>query len=492
VDSQGSFLADAGLHGRRIPGQSADWEIQTDESYRRVQPSLITVDHLAGPNALQDRLSDLDRMVSGELPVVFSVGEQEVQARIARAVRSQSVVGVFTEMIIRTNTAPSDDLRQTVQAAYSYIRSMGMESDPNEKAFANSGVHLIRRAPELVHRAKLPSLGLRITHDKRLAQGDTSHLVSANSAGETVFASSEGLNLGVYLLDAYLGPLLGAMTPFVWAFSAARTLGVLIYSLGCPIVGASGEASELLQLLTQQSADRSTTIPVISAGSASDAVQWWIGKLNSMFGVLSDPAVYSDSSGRYDPAKHLRALMTVEQLFRRVYSIQTAHRDSNARRVLLFTVLDTLHRLTNRDLITHCRPSFAMKTLQNLCSEMPASAAELLLPAAHRGVAALSEIQDGFFIGRQSGGDRVELFHKNGTVEELKADDAVACYVELLRNATHGHGTNRSGRIGRTDALLAQHNGSVGHDLALLGYLYLLDVLIRPDVLRKVLYAGGR
>ncbi len=60
-----------------------------------------------------------------------------------------------------------------------------------------------------------------------------------------------------------------------------------------------------------------------------------------MFAVLTDPAVFTDHQQSYQPAKHLHALLTVEQLSRRVASIQTAHRDTNARRVLLFPVLDT-------------------------------------------------------------------------------------------------------------------------------------------------------
>ena len=43
--------------------------------------------------------------------------------------------------------------------------------------------------------------------------------------------------------------------------------------------------------------------------------------------MLSDPAIFTDRDGSYVPAKHLHALMTVEQLFRRVSSIQTSYRD---------------------------------------------------------------------------------------------------------------------------------------------------------------------
>ncbi len=62
----------------------------------------------------------------------------------------------------------------------------------------------------------------------------------------------------------------------------------------------------------------------------------------------------------------------------------------------------------------------------------------------------------------------------------------------MLRNATHGHSSNKAGRVELTNTLLAHHDGTLPHNLALLGYLYLLDVLAHPDVLRKHLYRGGK
>ncbi|KJK35828.1 hypothetical protein UK23_42570 [Lentzea aerocolonigenes] len=185
-------------------------------------------------------------------------------------------------------------------------------------------------------------------------------------------------------------------------------------------------------------------------------------------------------------------MLTVEQLFRRVSASQFAHRDLNARRVLLFTVLDTLERLTGRKFETHCTLSFAQRTLQNLESTIPPDAAELLLPAAHRAVAALVHTQDGFYLQRQLRTADVELPNGSGGVKRVAPEKAAADYLKLLRNATHGHGSNKSGSADRTNALLAHHTGDLPDDLDLLGYLYLLDLLARPEMLRRVLYRKGR
>jgi len=208
-----------------------------------------------------------------------------------------------------------------------------------------------------------------------------------------------------------------------------------------------------------------------------------------MFAVLGDPTVFTDEEGFYVPTKHLHALLSVEQLFRRVFSSQTSHRDTNARRTLLFTILDTLERLTGRDLSCHCSLEFAQKILLGLKSQIPPGAAEVLLPGAERAVEALKRLQDGFFLSYRKGMPSIEWTEPNGAVRSLGHDAATAQYIKVLRDATHGHGTKNTKHIPRTNALLTHHNGHIPHDTGLLGYLYLLDLISRPDDLRRALYA---
>ena len=74
-------------------------------------------------------------------------------------------------------------------------------------------------------------------------------------------------------------------------------------------------------------------------------------------------------------------------------------------------------------------------------------------------------------------------------MKAMSQDDATAFYVKALRDATHGHGSNKAAARDRTTALLAQHDGRIPHDLGLLAMLYLLDLLAYPDRLRRVLHA---
>ncbi len=116
----------------------------------------------------------------------------------------------------------------------------------------------------------------------------------------------------------------------------------------------------------------------------------------------------------------------------------------------------------------------------------------MLLPAAERAVTALRKVQDGFYLARQFGRDEIDVVNSGAATGKLNLEDAPSEYLEMLRNATHGFGSNNSRRVGLTNTLLAHHDGDVPHDIGFLGYLYLLDLMSQPEVLRGALYRGGR
>lgn len=333
---------------------------------------------------------------------------------------------------------------------------------------------------------------VRIEHDSQLASGDLSSIQAAHGAGELVFGSAEHLLNGAAFLDVYLGPLLGAVSPAVWCLGAIREFGIVLYSLGRAIAGSKGDAAEILHLIPVRGPSASVPMPTISGTAGSDALEWWGARLNEFFGILSDPAIFTDESGIYVPAKHIQGAASAEQLFKRVTSLQVAHRDVTARRVLFFSILDTLERLSARNIEKHCSLTFADKTLERLRATIPEPAAELLLPGAERGIAALRQVEDGFYVLRQSGKSEIEVVESGAVIERLSIERATVEYIKMLRNATHGFGSNKASRVARTNALLAHHDGDLPHDLAWLGYLYLLDILSQPEMVRGALYRDGR
>lgn len=485
----------AGLQGRLLDRKSGRWQIKTDEAYRNGPPSLVTVHHLAGPRQARPQFGRLAGLAGPALEVSRTPDVQRaLERRAKRAERTRDPVDLFSLFQLQATVASRSELPSTAEEIHAGLVDMRLEGDGSVRVFANAGVHVIQRAEELSLRARLASVLLRVEYDDQLRSDDAravGHARQALRAGGLIFSSSEKLYDGIKFLDPYVVVLRGSLSPAVWSLMATRDLGPLMFSLGRPLAGTKGDAAEMLHLMSVPGATEPVRTPEVSATACSEAVEWWTAQLNEFFGVLTDPAVFSDRTGAYVPVKHTQALLTAEQLFRRVVSIQASHRDANARRVLLYSVLDTLSRLVGRDIDTHSTLSFAEKTLGHLRTVIPPAAAEILLPAAERAVKALKDVQNGFYMLRHFGADELEIADTAG-VTRLTKEKAAAEYIKLLRNATHGHGTNRSGRVALTNALLAHHDGSIPDDLPLLGYLYLLDVLVRPDVVRRTLYASGR
>jgi hypothetical protein len=486
------YFAAAGLQSRPVDGPQGRWLLQTQERYLRIRPSLITVDHLAGPATRKPRFNLL--AAAARKSLVPDDGQHVpdgLDKHHRRAEQTHALVDAIVLWQLQTLAAPLQELAGIAEEVHHELISIGTEEDPDRKLFTAAGVHLVRRAPEVVHRAKLSSVLLQVEHDPRLRTGDVDNLRGVLAADESVFAASENLYHGIYLFDAYLGPLLGALTPSIWAFSATRALGVIVYSLGQPLAGTLGDAVELLQVLPSQGAREPSQVPTLPTAAAEQALAWWTDRLSHMFAVLTDPAVFTDRQKIYQPAKHLHALLTVEQLFRRIASIQTTYRDTDARLVLLFSVLDTLERLTGRSVDVLCSLPFARARLDAVTAKLASEAGTILLPAAERAIWALQQVQDGFYLRKQLGTETINVPTARSATRSLNPDLAAAEYVKVLRNATHGHGSNKTGRVELTNALLTHHNGELPHDLALLGYVYLLDLLAHPDVLTKHLYRGG-
>jgi hypothetical protein len=202
------------------------WRVQTVERYRGQRPSLAQVDHLAGPNTRRPRLDLLAGAAVSADAILPDVGGQlprELAELREPAIRSGLPVDGWSSRLADTSLAPADRLVEVVEAIHRDICETAREGDPAARPHADAGVHLVRRDPMIVHRAKLTSTLLQVEHDPVLQDGDLATLRAGLAAGP-VLASSQGLFEGIVLFDAYLGPLLGALAPHVWAFAAPRVL----------------------------------------------------------------------------------------------------------------------------------------------------------------------------------------------------------------------------------------------------------------------------
>ena len=473
--------------GLQVRGEKAGgFRVRTEESYLGKRPDLVTATHLYGagrPNRLQ-LLTRMEERASVDLDYVRI--QAHLDALAERAARGDGLVHLLNHVQGALALTPTKDLESNAAQILAGLEEVGWQGsdDGSPGPFHSPGLALLGTSTTLQLRLRIPSIFLRIANDPKLAAGSTQHLQDAQSQKNMLFPSSHGLYEGIYMLDPYVGPLRGATSPSIWCLAAPRTFGTLLVLLGRGIAGTRGEPTEPLQTIMIKGPLKGYEAPLHGLDEQSDAVEWWAQALNSLFGVISDPAVFSSKEGVYQASAHLNAMLSLEQLFRRVTSSLVQHRDVTARQALMYTCLDTLEGLTGRNLLTQFEATQAVKCLARIRARMPETAQRVLLPSADRAAAALAQVQQGFTMARDQGQTVLEWAGKTATFER-----AAASYLVALRNATHGHGGDKgtAEQRERNTTLLIQHNGDIPEDLSLLAYLYLLDLLVDPERLRRIL-----
>jgi len=475
-----SIFRDAGLQVRAHGCPPGERVIATDEQFLRRRPELVEARYLAGPGGSALGFEGLGGLSEDVVDASARKTLAEHGVRIPQG--SDSLVDSITRAKLRVMVVRGHEVGGVVKGVWDDLSNSRVEGSSNP-AFPNAAVVAIKRHRTLLQRVHLLPLVLRLRHDPLAQAGDLERLRMESESGGLIFNASNGLRDGVYFLEPYLSPLLGALSPAVWAFSAPRGHGQLIFSLGRQLAGLPEFPTDLLGTISVPGAQEAVDFHDFQPSAAASATNWWANRLNEMFGVLSDFSVFASRDHLHLPSQHLQALLSVEQLFRRVTSALLSDRDKNARLVLLFTALDTLEGLTGHNLQWMCELGNAESVLERARAQMPTAAQDILLPGASRGVAALRRLQDGFFLKTPDG--RLDV-HADGRPPMSLAQGA-AEYLKMMRNATHGHGPTRARQRDLAEQLLARHDGELHPDLGLLAYLYLLDLLVEPARLRRIL-----
>ncbi|WP_129789225.1 hypothetical protein [Promicromonospora panici] len=112
-----------------------------------------------------------------------------------------------------------------------------------------------------------------------------------------MFGAGSELTSGVMMFDAYLLPLMAALTPHAWGFPIARIEGILVCSFGRAVSGTSESKSGLLDTLYIPGRHDPVEVREFVDASAPDlALHWWANALNRMFGVVTDPVTFANRS----------------------------------------------------------------------------------------------------------------------------------------------------------------------------------------------------
>jgi hypothetical protein len=421
------LFKDAGLQTKAT---SNGWVVRTKESYLQTRPDLVVAQGLIGPG------QDLpETLVIPAGPTGLEARAGDYAKLVPPAPVEMSFLDLFNCGRIAVTLSDAENAGSEASGLLSRLKSI-RTIETNEQAFPAASLIGIIPRQALYARMKIPQVMVRLSTD---ADFDPKKARAALKGGDTIFRSAEGLANGVYMLDAYLGPLLAALSPGVWCIECPRDVPLLL-SLGTQVAGTTALPADLLSTIYRPGADRVIDFLPHDPAAALSSVDWWSNRLNLMFSVISDPSVFVDECGLYQPRRHLESLLTIEQVFRRTTSVRLNHQDTHASRSLLFSILDTMEAVLGWQIGTMLTPAFAAKTLDRVQRSMPVPAQDILLPACHRAVKALDEVGEGFFLTDGNGGIPTGSGRKSSD-----RGAATSEYLRLLRNATHGFGARKGG-----------------------------------------------
>lgn len=475
-------MAELDLSAADVP--NGIWRTQTAERAENRSAGLVQVVPLIEGSARSDAGMARLRSLPPTSPLL-SLTSQQIQDEVARILQSRpGDFGAIAAAVALGTTALDD-------AVVEDVVTQGVErlrtDDGGTPLLTDADAYLVVVRPPLGTRYHMVRV-LALAHD------DPSLFLERPQpqAGELIFNPGRNLFSDTTIgLSAYLEPLLLARSPWMWGFNATRAGGIVVYSLGTVIAGRRGEAAELLQMSLPPGGMQSGARPTdVSAQTCRAALTWWVERLDGLFSELTEPLNFSDASGRYQPVRHLQVLMGIEQLFRHVQSTLAHDRDRNARRVLLFSALDTLEGLGLCSTEHATTLSHVTTVLEALRQAVPSDAQALLMPNAETAVEALREVQDGFYLRSRVGASAVSVPHADGTTRQVSLEQAAQLWLRLLRNANHGFRPDR--QVERNEALLLAHDGTVPEGLPMLSYLFLLHLLADPAARQRMFRSANR
>jgi hypothetical protein len=468
---------EAGLKATAVDAAAFQWRLETRESYERRAPNLVTLDELAGPTRAprwQILRVAADQAVTPALSQVQLLAERD---RILQQ-RPGDFTAVAAALKVVVSTVNHGVLADAAREGFESLAALTDEQ--TLPLFSQLAARFIRISPVLTRRLALARMLMHVEADPALLQRRPTP-----PSGQAAFASGWHLSSDLALTrDAYFAPLFLCASPWVWSIVCPRLPGLIVYDLGMPVVGRRGEASELLQVFFPPGRLASGGAPPISGANTGAATAWWVEKMNILLSELSDFSTYQDTNGAFVPRRQFEVFMSVEQLGRRLQGIFAHDRDVATCRALAFDAFDTLKGLAIIDLFEGCRLSRAERALTSLESALPSEISELLLIPARRAVHALHMMQAGFLSSYVNAGG-IRLPDRTGNDRLWPVGDAVALYLQLLRNANHGFTPQADANERRDQVLLMTHDGNVPADLAFLPYLYWLESFAHPERFRQ-------
>lgn len=461
---------------------SSKWQVALEEKVASGR-SMLTLSEILAPD---------DPVDIAEHPILLEAATRTIArstdflSRIETEISRIGPIGDISSLQDLTRMIYISDLTMLISAGPAFGDVTNELMNRIRKEFPRSALYFIRVDSALSLRTTILRVLMRM-------ENEPSTFKIPPLAGSGGLAFEGGIDLTDDLamgLRAFLDPLLLSLSPFAWGHRHLCDAGVLVVSFGTAVAIRSGEPNEPLNFFGRGAETSTTAPPPVSAEAIHSALAWWVEKLSSLLSSATDPCQFDAGDGSYDVARHQEALFTLNQAFRAIQSISIQHRDGFARQTLLFSALDSLESLYKVKLDNLVEAPFAERVLDNLRKQLPKESLPVLLPRAEGAVDALKEMRNSFGSGGRVSGSGVRVPNSdrgNGETAErtLNFDRAVAQYLRVRRNATHGFGGRKHKYEIRDRILLSSHSGRVPPKVADLSYLYGLNLLATGQETKK-------
>lgn len=450
-----------------IDADRSEWRIRTVEAQHGVTPKLLQLNKLADfSNASKEgsysRLLRMKKYDQFGRPDAWKIARAGHESLITN--HSDKFTAFATSARYLTAAVP------TAKQLAAVVREI--TEDMMLPLLPEASVSLIETDPSLSHRYGIVRALLPYENDPQLQTDDS-----------RVFQSAKGLLDDTTMgLGAYLDTLVTSLSPYVWGLPVGRPGGVVLYSWGTtiPQIGLPNDPIQLHAPTNGRSV--LLELPPIPASAFEVTSQWWVQQLDILLSLATEPANYCER-GLYEPEKALEKVLTLEQFFRHCQSIATNTRDQHARRLVMFSALESLRGLSPK-LDWHFMTSAERSrgTLEAIRQELPRESHYVLLPRAIAAVEALEDVQSGFFLKERLESGKLRLPGARGKEQFVSLDKATTLWLRLVRNSHHGFDRKPDPK---DRALLAAHNGAIGDALADLAWLQLLHLMTHPQLLQR-------
>ncbi len=469
----------AEMCGWSMRERSGVFEICLSENHLSQEPELLSVEELARSGEPVQRAT-LEWLMALPNPRDFLTLPMDlVNAEINR-LNDMDTIGAKVALfqLLTTVSAPAN-LPDLMTNLYNDVL----------RAFDDqSSLHMIRLYPRLSRRYAAARATLAAAVSPEALQGPPENFVGFKSARGVLNAST----IGAW---PYLAPALVSLAPFVTGILASCGQADLVWLFGQPLVGRVHPTDQLLPALALRggrftSPDQLTgeARPSATGADAVAYLAWWVKQVNTLLSIATDPTLFADPSGSYDPRRHTAFLLSFERLFRDVLDILVGADgpEGNLLRAT-YDALDCIEGmllgLLPGDRVASFRhlttPSHARATLDLLESVIPADVARVALPKCRAAVDGLDTVKAGFFLQRHvSTNGLIDIPGHTGT---RKWDDAIPDYLRIDRNAAHSFLTeiDPDRNPGNLEIFMS-HEGTLASDLLDIPFLWLMLLVAQP------------